>query len=77
MEIERLRKRASEGYGTAYEIATIHATLGEVPPACAALERALSDDSQMVGFLSVDPVMDSMRGVPCYSKVLGKLRSPD
>lgn len=76
LEIERLKKRASEGYGTAYEIATIHATLGEVPPACAALERALTDHSQMAGFLGVDPVMDSMRSAPCYSKVLAELRNP-
>jgi hypothetical protein len=48
-----------------------------VPQACAALQHALVDHSQMVGFLAVDPVMDSMRSVPCYTKVLGELRNPN
>ena len=75
-EIERLKKRANEGFGVAYDLATIHAALGEVPPACAALEHALVDHSQLVGFLELDPAMDSIRSQACYAKVLGQLRRP-
>ena len=72
-EIERLKQRALEGFGVAYDLATIHAALGEIPQACAALERALEDHSQMIGFLRIDPAIDVLRRAPCYAEVERRL----
>jgi len=68
-QIDRLSLRGAQGFGVSYDIATIHAALHEVPEACAALERAIADRSQMVGTLRVDPAIDSLRNDPCYAKV--------
>jgi hypothetical protein len=54
-------------------MAIIHAALGETPQACAALNRALTDHSQLVGFLRVDPAMDKMRRAPCMKDVRRQL----
>jgi DNA-binding winged helix-turn-helix (wHTH) protein/TolB-like protein/tetratricopeptide (TPR) repeat protein len=72
-ELARLKKRAQEGFGVAYDVATIHAALGETAKACAALEQSLSDHSQLVGFLELDPAIDALRSAPCYQKVRAEL----
>jgi serine/threonine-protein kinase len=68
-EIGRLKARAAAGFGLAYDVATIHAALQEIPAACAALEHAVADHSQMLGMLRVDPAIDNLRREPCYAKV--------
>lgn len=68
-EIERLNERGRQGFGVAYDLATIHIALGEMQAACAALERALTDGSQTVGFLRLDPAIDPLRGDSCYARV--------
>ena len=72
-EIERLNQRGARGFGVAYDIATIYAALGEIPRSCAALERAVTDRSQMVGMLRVDPAMDALRKEPGYAEVARRL----
>jgi tetratricopeptide (TPR) repeat protein len=68
-EIERLRQRGSEGFGVAYDIAGIHAALGEMPAACEALQHAVDDHSQLLGLLGSDPAMDPLRDQPCLRAV--------
>jgi serine/threonine-protein kinase len=72
-ELERLQRRAAEGFGVAYDIAGIHAALGELPQACAALQRAMGDHSQFIGFIGSDPAMDPLRGEPCLAAVQRQL----
>ena len=72
-ELKRLEQRARDGFGVAYDVATIHATLGEIPQTCAALERALTDHSQVVGFFKIDPVMDKVRSAPCVQEMERRL----
>jgi TolB-like protein/cytochrome c-type biogenesis protein CcmH/NrfG len=72
-EIERLRRRSAEGFGVAYDIAGIHAALGEMPQGCEALQRALSDDSQLIGFIGSDPAMDPLRNEACLAEVQRQL----
>jgi DNA-binding winged helix-turn-helix (wHTH) protein/TolB-like protein len=72
-ELARLKKRAQEGFGVAYDMATIHAALGETIEACAALQQSLSDHSQLVGLLELDPAIDTLRSAPCYQKVKAEL----
>jgi tetratricopeptide (TPR) repeat protein len=72
-ELARLDQRARDGFGVAYDMATIHAALGETDEACAALARALADHSQLVGFLGLDPAMDKMRSAPCVQAAQRRL----
>jgi DNA-binding winged helix-turn-helix (wHTH) protein/TolB-like protein/Tfp pilus assembly protein PilF len=72
-EVVRLDALAAKGFGVAYDVATIHALLGEQALACAALERALQDHSQMMGLLRVDPALESMRAGDCYASVFRRL----
>ena len=72
-EIDRLEGRGREGYGVAYDVATIWAGLGEHPAALSALRRALDDYSQLLGFLSVDPAVDSLRCLPEFSFIEASL----
>jgi tetratricopeptide (TPR) repeat protein len=72
-EIENLRAKAQTGYGMSYDIAGIHALLGEFGPACDALSQALNDHSQLVGTLPLDPDFDGMREKPCVAEVTRRL----
>jgi DNA-binding winged helix-turn-helix (wHTH) protein/TolB-like protein/thioredoxin-like negative regulator of GroEL len=72
-EIERLQNRGADGFGVAYDIAGIYAALGAVPQACEALQRALGDHSQLIGFLSSDPAMDPLRNEACLAAVQRQL----
>ncbi len=68
-QIAALRKHAQAGFGMAYDIATIHALLGEVAPACTALRQAFADHSQLIGTLRLDPDFDALRGEQCVKDV--------
>ena len=72
-EIGFLEAKGREGFGTAYDIASVHALLGDVPKACAALSEALGDRSMAIGFLRVDPDFDELRDHSCFSKVAARL----
>ncbi len=72
-EIEFLKAKGQEGFGTAYDIASVHALLGDVPEACAALSDALDDHSMAIGFLRVDPDFDRLRDHSCFSAVMARL----
>jgi len=73
-EINKLEALGLEGFGVGYDIALIRAALGEREPALAALERALGDHSQMVGFINVDPGFDAIRDEPRFRTVVEHLR---
>jgi serine/threonine-protein kinase len=72
-QIARLRKLGEQGYGVEYDLAAIHAALGDIPEACRCLERALDDHSQLIGFVRVDPALDKLRNEPAYARVLARL----
>jgi len=72
-EVERLQQRGASGFGVAYDIAGIYAALGELPQACASLQHALDDHSQLIGFIASDPAMDPLRHEPCLSAVQSQL----
>jgi DNA-binding winged helix-turn-helix (wHTH) protein/tetratricopeptide (TPR) repeat protein len=72
-QIERLERRGREGYGMGYEIAVIYAALGEKEKGCAALLRSLTDHSQWIGWMKLDPRMDPLRDQPCFAEAQRKL----
>jgi tetratricopeptide (TPR) repeat protein len=73
-QIERLERRAREGFGMSYEIAVIHAALGDKEKGCAALLRSLTDHSQWIGWMKLDPRMDPLRDQPCFAEAQEKLQ---
>jgi DNA-binding winged helix-turn-helix (wHTH) protein/tetratricopeptide (TPR) repeat protein len=72
-EIERLRELGDAGFGVQYDLAAVHAALGDLPAACESLKAALHDHSQLIGFLQVDPAMDALRREPSYQYVFREL----
>lgn len=72
-EIKRIERIGQDGFGVAYDIALIRTALGDLPEACAALERATTDHSLTVMWMRTDPRMDPLRGQPCFGAVEKKL----
>jgi TolB-like protein/DNA-binding winged helix-turn-helix (wHTH) protein/Flp pilus assembly protein TadD len=72
-EITRLIELSSQRYVAAYDIATIHAALGDIDEAFHWLELAFVDRSQLIGWVPWDPVFDGLRGDPRYQGVVARL----
>jgi DNA-binding winged helix-turn-helix (wHTH) protein/tetratricopeptide (TPR) repeat protein len=72
-QIDRLKRRASEGYSMSYELSIIYAALGDFQEACKTLKSALEDHSPTLGWLRLDPRMDPLRQQPCYADVAKRL----
>ena len=75
-QIERLKRRAQDGFGMSYEIAVIYAALGDKENGCAALLKSLTDHSQWIGWMKLDPRMDPLRGEPCFAEAQNRLLKP-
>lgn len=72
-EIGRLMELSFHQYVAAYDIATIHAALGDVDQAFHWLELAFMDRSQLLGWVPWDPVFDGLRGHPRYPGIVARL----
>lgn len=73
-EIERLRVLSQERYVPAYDIATVHAALGDTDETLAWLDRAIDERSTLVSWLPWDPIFDGIRGHPRYQGLLQRLK---
>jgi eukaryotic-like serine/threonine-protein kinase len=60
-------------YISPYDIAVIHAGLGETREAIENLRKALEDHSAWMVFLSVDPRLDSLRDHPAFAEIVAAL----
>jgi TolB-like protein/DNA-binding winged helix-turn-helix (wHTH) protein/Flp pilus assembly protein TadD len=72
-EITRLIELSSHQYVAAYDIATVHAALGDIDQAFHWLELAFIDRSQLIGWVPWDPVFDGLRGDPRYPGIVARL----
>jgi TolB-like protein/DNA-binding winged helix-turn-helix (wHTH) protein len=72
-EIERLEELSADQYVAAYDIATIHAALGDVDQAFHWLELAFVDRSPTIKWLLWDPVFDGLRDDPRYPAIAARL----
>jgi serine/threonine-protein kinase len=63
-EMAKVEKLGEQGFGVGFDLALLHLALGEKDAALAALERAVDDGSQMVGYLNVDAALDPIRAEP-------------
>ena len=61
----------------AYDIALVHAALGDADQAFQWLDRALAEPSALLGNLRADPVLDPLRGDPRYREAERRLRLPE
>ena len=74
--LAELRRKAIEGYVSAYDLAAIHIGLGDRSSALEALEQACAERSSHMIFLRVDPVFRELRGEPRFEAVLARLGAP-
>jgi TolB-like protein/DNA-binding winged helix-turn-helix (wHTH) protein/Tfp pilus assembly protein PilF len=72
-EVHRLEALSRERYVSAYDIATIHAALGDADRAFEWLERAFSERSGLVAWLPWEPVFDGLRGDARYTRLVARL----
>jgi Tfp pilus assembly protein PilF len=72
-EIERLLELSKQRYVSAYDIATIYASLGEVDATFEWLARAFEERSQLIGWLRWDAVFDGIRADVRYAEMAGRL----
>jgi DNA-binding winged helix-turn-helix (wHTH) protein/TolB-like protein/Flp pilus assembly protein TadD len=72
-EIERVEALGARGFGVGYDLALIHAALGDSAAALDALERGVADGSQTIGFLNCEPGLDSIRDVDRFRAVSRRL----
>jgi DNA-binding winged helix-turn-helix (wHTH) protein/TolB-like protein len=72
-EIARLEDQGASGFGVAFDVALIHLALGDRQLALAALERAVGDHSQMIGYVNVEPALDPIRAEPRFRAVVARV----
>jgi DNA-binding winged helix-turn-helix (wHTH) protein/TolB-like protein/Tfp pilus assembly protein PilF len=63
-EIARVEAEGARRFGVGFDLALLHLALGEREPAFIALERAIDDGSQMLGYMMVDAALDPIRTEP-------------
>jgi eukaryotic-like serine/threonine-protein kinase len=72
--LTELQFEASARYVSPYDIAVIHAGLGDRVAAIRALNEAFDDRSAWMVFLNVDPRLDALREEGAFQEIASKLR---
>jgi serine/threonine-protein kinase len=75
--LEGLNEVSKRGYVSSYNIAQIHARLGNKPQSLAMLERAYSARDGNLTYLKIDQVFDDLRSDPQFQGLLRKLAIPE
>ena len=75
--LEGLNEVSKRGYVSSYNIAQIHARLGDKPQALAMLARAYGARDGNLTYLKIDPVFDELRSDPQFQGLLQKLATPE
>ncbi|HEV8129686.1 MAG TPA: protein kinase [Acidobacteriota bacterium] len=71
--LQRLNEFSASRYVSPFDIALVHAGLGQNDQAFAWLERARQDSSNRLLLIKVEPVLDSLRGDPRFADLLRRL----
>jgi eukaryotic-like serine/threonine-protein kinase len=74
--LERLQELAKRRYVMPYGIATIYAGLDDKEQALVWLEKAFQERGNLLCYLSVDPVFDSLRTHPRFQQLIGRIGLP-
>lgn len=64
--LREIESAPAQAYASAYDVAVIHAALGQTDKALAALERAHDEHAAFLVFLNWDPRFKQLRGDPRY-----------
>jgi len=72
-ELAGLEALGEQGFGVGYDVALIWTALGEHEQALSALERAVGDGSQTIGFMNSEPGLDPIRDHPRFRAVSQRL----
>jgi TolB-like protein/Tfp pilus assembly protein PilF len=68
-----LAARAKERYVPSYQVALVHAGLGDEERAFESLEKAFDERSTLLTYLKMDPRFDSLRADPRFKEMLRRL----
>jgi TolB-like protein/Flp pilus assembly protein TadD len=72
----QLLDASKQRYVSPYVIATLQAALGQRRQAFASLDRAVQERSERIGYLRIDPRVDSLRTDPRFDRLLRRVRLP-
>jgi tetratricopeptide (TPR) repeat protein len=72
--IARLSQASAQRHVSAYHTAVIYLALGDTTAGLAFLERAYDEQSPWIGYLRVDPRLDSVRKQPRFVRILSRSR---
>ena len=71
--IEQMREISKQNYVPAYNFAIVYAALGDKDKAFAELEKSYQDRANEMIFLSIDPLLNSLRDDPRFPELLRKV----
>jgi tetratricopeptide (TPR) repeat protein len=74
--LRKLTDRTRDTNVGTYEVAFIHAALGEKDAAFEWLEKAYAQRNQGLAFLKVDPTLDPLRSDPRFERILRRMNFP-
>jgi tetratricopeptide (TPR) repeat protein len=72
--LDELEAQRTRRYVSAYDLAVIHAGLGDVARAVEQLERGYEERTHWMALLGVDPRLDPLRAHPRFERLLTDLR---
>jgi eukaryotic-like serine/threonine-protein kinase len=72
--LDELEAQRTRRYVSAYDLAVIHAGLGDVVRAVEELERGYEERTHWMALLGVDPRLDPLRAHPRFERLLADLR---
>jgi len=75
--LQELAARAKQRYVPSYQVALVHAGLGDKDKAFESLEKAFEERSTLLTYLNMDPRWDSLRGDPRFRAMLRRLNLLD
>jgi len=74
--LDQLQELSKERPVAAYDVATVHAGLGDKEQAFACLEKAYEDRGLWMPLLRVDPTLDSLHSDPRFTELLRRMKFP-
>jgi len=74
--LDELERRAKQAYVCPYELATVHAGLGNKDAALAKLEEGLKERADCMPWASSDPKLDGLRDDPRFKDLMRRLGIP-
>ena len=75
--LAELAARAKKRYVPSYQVALVHAGLGDKERAFESLEQAFDERSTLLTYLKMDPRFDSLRADPRFKAMLRRLNFLD